>query len=82
MPPRIYQWLAGKRLCQWYSIRIEDHEENSKKVFFLSEVHVVKEAQMPVGYVADQFTDGQILNDSDLIAQVHRRYGADILYQS
>lgn len=71
--PRIYRTLAGKKLEHFYSIRIEVVKD-SKVVTFCSKIHRNKEVQIPFSWSLE-FTDEQILNDSDLATAVIRRWG-------
>lgn len=68
--------LAGHKLKPWYSIVIERFEhENSAHVTFKSRIHMNKEVQLPFCWSSSDFTDYQILNDSDLLRFVSRAYG-------
>lgn len=80
--PRIHHHLEGRPLWDWYSIRIEDHEENIKKVFFLSRIHVNKEKEMTFCYSASHFSDHAILYDRTLVSKLIEMYGPDLTRRS
>lgn len=77
MVTRTYNFLRGRNLQPWYSIRIEERD-GSKYVTFCSRIHVQKEVTASFSYNAECFTDYQILDDHSLVTWVYARYGTDI----
>lgn len=90
MQTREYKFFHGRPLQDWYTLKIEEHElpedqqyhapgtsqlvKTRKEAVFLSRIHERKEFR-PTFSWSGTFSDGKILNDSDLLRVIHQAYG-------
>ena len=78
-PSRTYHHLGQHRLrAHWHSVRIETRAEG-KHVIFTSTIHVREEVEVTWCYSLD-WSDEQILNDTNLAAKFSQHYGKDAFH--
>ena len=76
MSSRIYPTSFGLKV----SVEIErDSDKDIAYVNVIAPLYVNKDWRMPHSYKASQFSDGQILNDSDFIRVMLNHYPLDRL---
>lgn len=76
---RTYHHLGQHQLrANWHSVRIETRAE-AKHVVFTSTIHVRKEVEVTWCYSLE-FTDAEILADTNLAAKFSQHYGKDAFH--
>lgn len=73
---RVYHHLCGKPLRDWIHVEIEDHDDH-KAVVFVSKFHVGNRFPISWSY-SENFTDDEILRDTNLGAKCVNMFGRDV----
>jgi len=76
MAVRIYHHLGKNQLRDWLHVEIEEDEDGTKHVTFVSRWHVSKRFPISWSYGKD-FTDEEILRDGNLAGKCTEMFGPD-----
>ncbi|HFV9797655.1 TPA: hypothetical protein ACIAOQ_001169 [Salmonella enterica subsp. enterica serovar 6,7:-:-] len=74
---KVYNAIKGQTLQHWLTIAIKRDENGDATVELRSTIHVNRVSTLSFSW-GKEFTDGDILNDSDLLRVIYQKYGREI----